>query len=169
VLITDAPPLAPRVAAALDRQLAALPRRAIAGRSIETNGAVILVASLEVAVELANRLAPEHLELSVRAPEALLARVRHAGAVFLGGHTPEVVGDYVAGPNHVLPTAGTARFASPLGTEDFVTRSSVIEYTAAGLGAALPHLSVLTELEGLAGHGAAALVRMRKEGSRHGR
>jgi histidinol dehydrogenase len=169
VLITDAPALVPRVVAALGAQLAALPRRTIAGQSIDANGAVVLVPSLEVAVELANRLAPEHLELSVRAPEALLARVRHAGAVFLGGHTPEVVGDYVAGPNHVLPTGGTARFASPLGTEDFVTRSSVIEYTPAGLGAALPHLNVLTELEGLAGHGAAAQVRMRKEGARHGR
>ncbi len=169
LLITDAPALAPRVAAALANQLATLPRRAIARQSIEANGAVVLVENLEMAVELANRLAPEHLELSVRVPEALLPRVRHAGAVFLGGHTPEVVGDYVAGPNHVLPTGGTARFASPLGTEDFVTRSSVIEYTAAGLGAALPHLSVLTELEGLAGHGMAAQVRMRKEGARHGR
>jgi len=169
LLITDAPALAPRVAAALTNQLIALPRRAIAGQSIEANGALVLVENLETAVELANRLAPEHLELIVRVPEALLARVCHAGAVFLGPHTPEVVGDYVAGPNHVLPTGGTARFASPLGTEDFVTRSSVIEYTAAGLGAALPHLRVLTELEGLAGHGRAAQVRMRKEESRHGR
>jgi histidinol dehydrogenase len=169
LLITDAPALAPRVAAALADQLAALPRRTIAGPSLEANGALILVESLEMAVELVNRLAPEHLELSVRVPEALLPRVRHAGAVFLGSHTPEVVGDYVAGPNHVLPTGGTARFASPLGTEDFVTRSSVIEYTRAGLEAALPHLSVLTELEGLAGHGTAVRVRLRKEEARHGR
>ena len=129
---------------------------------------MILVENLDAAVELANRLAPEHLELCVRAPEALLARVRHAGAVFLGRHTPEVVGDYVAGPNHVLPTGGTARFASPLGTEDFVTRSSVIEYTPAGLRAALPHLRALTELEGLAGHRVAAEVRMQREDGRHG-
>lgn len=169
LLITDAPALAPAVAAALADQLARLPRQAIAAESIEKNGAVILVDDLDSAVELANRLAPEHLELCVRAPEALLSRVRHAGAIFLGGHTPEVVGDYVAGPNHVLPTGGTARFASPLGTEDFVTRSSVIEYTPAGLQAALPHLRVLTEVEGLSGHGVAAEVRMRKEGARHGR
>ena len=85
--------------------------------------------------------------------------MRHAGAVFVGGHTPEVVGDYVAGPNHVLPTGGTARFASPLGMEDFVTRSSVIEYTPAGLRAALPHLRALTDVEGLGGHRRAAEVR----------
>ena len=169
LLITDAPALAPAVAAALADQLARLPRQGIAAESIEKNGAVILVDDLDSAVELANRLAPEHLELCVRVPEALLSRVRHAGAIFLGGHTPEVVGDYVAGPNHVLPTGGTARFASPLGTEDFVTRSSVIEYTPAGLQAALPHLRVLTEVEGLSGHGVAAEVRMRKEGARHGR
>jgi histidinol dehydrogenase len=168
LLITDAPALPPRVATALAGQLARLPRQAIAAESLEKNGAVILVENLDAAVELANRLAPEHLELCVRVPEALLSRVRHAGAIFLGGHTPEVVGDYVAGPNHVLPTGGTARFASPLGTEDFVTRSSVIEYTAAGLRAALPHLRALTEVEGLAGHGAAAEVRMQREEGQHG-
>jgi histidinol dehydrogenase len=93
-------------------------------------------------------------------PEALLARVRNAGAVFLGRATPEVVGDYVAGPNHVLPTGGTARFASALGTEDFVKRLSVIEYSADGLAAAWPHLDELSQLETLQGHGAAARVRM---------
>jgi histidinol dehydrogenase len=117
------------------------------------------VGTLDDAVELANRLAPEHLELLVSVPAALLPRVRHAGAVFMGGHTPEVVGDYVAGPNHVLPTGGTARFSSPLSTEDFVKRSSVIEYSAAGLAAAAPHLRTLTRLEGLAGHGLAAEAR----------
>jgi histidinol dehydrogenase len=160
LLVTDTAALIPRVAAALRRQLAALPRRAVAAEAVAAHGALILVESLAVAVELANRLAPEHLELCVRAPGVLLPRVRHAGAVFMGGHTPEVVGDYVAGPNHVLPTGGTARFASPLGTEDFVTRSSVIEYTPTGLRAALPHLRVLTEVEGLRGHGVAAEVRL---------
>jgi histidinol dehydrogenase len=149
-----------RVEAALARQLAALPRREIAGESVARHGALVLVASLEDAVELANRLAPEHLELLVEVPAPLLARVRHAGAVFLGGQTPEVVGDYVAGPSHVLPTAGTARFSSPLGTEDFVKRSSVIEYSRSGLAAARDHLAVLTEVEGLAGHGRAAEVRL---------
>src|SRR5439155_231637 len=142
------------------RQRAALPRREVAARALEANGAVIRGASLDDAVELANRLAPEHLELMVSVPAALVPRVRNAGAIFVGGHTPEVVGDYVAGPNHVLPTAGTARFASPLGTEDFVKRSSVIEYSPRGLAAAAPHLRVLTRIEGLAGHGRAAELRL---------
>jgi histidinol dehydrogenase len=159
LLITDAPELVPRVGAALVAQLERLPRRAIAGEALAANGACVLVASLEAAVDLANRLAPEHLELMVAVPAALLPRVRHAGAIFLGAHTPEVVGDYVAGPNHVLPTAGTARFASPLGTEDFVKRSSVIEYSPTGLAAAQPHLAVLARIEGLDGHGRAAELR----------
>src|ERR671931_790813 len=95
--------------------------------------------------------------VTVAAP--LIPRVRHAGAVFVGGHTPEVVGDYVAGPSHVLPTAGTARFASPLGVEDFVTRTSVIEYSPSGLVAAMPHLRALARVEGLDGHARAAELR----------
>src|SRR5207248_11247656 len=134
-------------------QLEALPRRAIAEQALQANGALIRVGNLDDAVTLANLLAPEHLELLVTAPTALLPRVRHAGAIFLGGHTPEVVGDYVAGPNHVLPTGGTARFSSPLSTDDFLKRSSVIEYSPAGLAAAMPHLRTLARLEGLAGHG----------------
>jgi histidinol dehydrogenase len=161
VLVTDTPGLAERVAGALARQLAALPRAAIAAEALRRNGALVLVATLDDAVTLANRLAPEHLELMVAVPAALLPRVRHAGAVFLGANTPEVVGDYVAGPNHVLPTAGTARFASPLGTEDFLKRSSVIDYSRAGLVAAWPHLRVLARLEGLDGHGRAAEWRTR--------
>ena len=164
VLVTDAAELIPKVAVALERQLAALPRRAIAAEALRANGALIRVNSIDDAVALANRLAPEHLELLVAVPGAVLPRVRHAGAVFLGRHTPEVVGDYVAGPNHVLPTAGTARFASPLGTEDFVKRSSVIEYSPGGLRAAAPHLRTLTRVEGLDGHGNAAELRLRTDG-----
>jgi histidinol dehydrogenase len=163
LLITDAPDLPSRVQTALDAQLERLSRRAIAAESLAANGAFILVADLEAAVDVANRLAPEHLELMVAVPAALLPRVRSAGAVFLGSHTPEVVGDYVAGPNHVLPTAGTARFASPLGTVDFVKRSSVLEYSASGLAAALPHLSALARVEGLDAHARAAEIRMRSE------
>jgi histidinol dehydrogenase len=159
VLITNDEGLIRRVAHVLERRLAELPRRDIAAAALRDNGALILVGTLDDAVELANRLAPEHLELLVRVPAALLPRVRHAGAVFMGGHTPEVVGDYVAGPNHVLPTGGTARFSSPLSTEDFLKRTSVIEYSPAGLAAALPHLRTLTRLEGLAGHGIAADIR----------
>jgi len=164
LLVTDAGELIPKVAAALERQLAAMPRRTIAAEALRANGALIRVNTIDDAVALANRLAPEHLELLVAAPAAVLPRVRHAGAIFLGRHTPEVVGDYVAGPNHVLPTAGTARFASPLGTEDFVKRSSVIEYSPGGLRAAAPHLRTLTRVEGLAGHGNAAELRLRTDG-----
>ncbi|MGH7308002.1 MAG: histidinol dehydrogenase [Candidatus Rokuibacteriota bacterium] len=164
VLVTDAPELAARVARALGPQLGRLARRDIAAESLRTHGALVLVGNLEEAAELANRLAPEHLELLVRVPQALLPRVRHAGAIFVGGRTPEVVGDYVAGPSHVLPTAGTARFASPLGVEDFVKRSSVIEYSGAGLQAALGHLRTLADIEGLGGHRAAADVRAGGEG-----
>jgi histidinol dehydrogenase len=162
VLITDSSPLVARVEAALARRLAALPRREIAAEALRHHGALIVVARLDDAIEIANRLAPEHLELMVGVPAALLPRVRNAGAVFVGGHTPEVVGDYVAGPNHVLPTSGTARFASPLGTEDFVKRSSVIEYSRSGLLAALPHLERLSGIEGLHGHGSAAEARVKE-------
>jgi len=166
LLITDASELIPRVEAALERQLEALPRRAIAEQALRANGALIRVATLDDAVTLANLLAPEHLELLVTAPTALLPRVKHAGAVFLGAHSPEVVGDYVAGPNHVLPTAGTARFASPLSTEDFVKRSSVIEYSRGGLRAAAPHLKTLSRIEGLDAHGNAAALRLDADGGK---
>jgi histidinol dehydrogenase len=159
VLVTDAPALIEAVPVFLERQLADLPRRAVARRSLEDHGATVRVADLPQAVEVANALAPEHLELHVEHPDRLLPLVRHAGAIFLGRYTPEVVGDYVAGPNHVLPTAGTARFSSPLGVEDFLKRSSVIRYSGAGLVAALPHLRALSQAEGLQAHGVAAEIR----------
>jgi histidinol dehydrogenase len=164
VLVTDAPGLVERVARAVSHRLARLARHEVAAAALAGQGALVVVASLDEAVELANRLAPEHLEVLVRDPRPLLPRLRHVGAVFVGGHTPEVVGDYVAGPSHVLPTAGTARFASPLGVEDFVKRWSVIEYSRAGFRDALPHLRVLAELEGLGGHRAAAEARAMEEG-----
>ena len=164
VLLTPSGVLRDAVAGELGRQLAGLPRREIAGAALASHGALVLTASLEEAVDLANRLAPEHLELQVADPEALLAQVRHAGAVFLGRHTPEVVGDYVAGPNHVLPTGGTARFSSALSTEDFVTRLSVIDYSPEGLAEAGPHVGELARVEGLHGHGAAAAVRIARAG-----
>ena len=166
VLLTPSPALRDAVAAELGRQLAELPLREIAGAALASHGALVLTGSLEEAVELANGLAPEHLELQVADPEGLLGRVRHAGAVFLGRHTPEVVGDYVAGPNHVLPTGGTARFSSALSTEDFVTRLSVIEYSAEGLAEAGPHVGELSRVEGLDGHGAAAAIRIARAGDK---
>ena len=164
VLLTPSRALIDRVAREAERRLGALPRREIAGAALQSHGALVLTRTLEEAVEVANLLAPEHLELQVEDPEALLPLVRSAGAVFLGRFTPEVVGDYVAGPNHVLPTGGTARFASALGTEDFVKRMSVIEYAEAGLTEAGPHLAELARVEGLDGHGAAAAVRIEGTG-----
>ncbi len=166
LLLTPSGALVTGVAAEVERQLGVLPRREIARTALEAHGALVLTASLEEAVELSNGLAPEHLELQVRAPEALLGRVRRAGAVFLGRFTPEVVGDYVAGPSHVLPTGGTARFASALSTEDFVTRLSVIHYSLQGLEEAGPHVAELSRVEGLEGHGAAAAVRIARRGGR---
>jgi len=160
ICVTPDRRLAARVAAALDRQLASLPRRAIAARALANFGAIVVVRSLAQALEIANHLAPEHLELAVRAPRRWLARVRHAGAVFLGQDAPEAFGDYLAGPNHVLPTGGTARFASPLGVYDFVKRTSIIEAgprTMARLGPAVVRLA---RLEGLDAHGRAVERRL---------
>ncbi len=166
VLLTPSPRLADEVARETELQLARLPRREIAAAALEANGALVLTASLEEAMQVANGLAPEHLELQVADPEALLGRVKSAGAVFLGRFTPEVVGDYVAGPNHVLPTGGTARFASALSTDDFVKRLSVIQYSAKGLAEAGPHVAELSRVEGLEGHGAAAAVRIARTGGK---
>ena len=164
VLLTPSRALLDRVAREVERQLGALPRREIAGAALASHGALVLTRDLQEAVEVANLLAPEHLELQVADPEALLPRVRNAGAVFLGPFTPEVVGDYVAGPNHVLPTGGTARFASALGTGDFVKRISVVEYAEAGLREAGRHLAELARVEGLEGHGIAAAMRIGRTG-----
>ncbi len=147
------------VKAALEHALPTLPRAAIAGRSLAGHGALIQVRDLEEAAALANRIAPEHLELSVADPEALLASIRHAGAIFLGRHTPEAFGDYCAGPNHVLPTSGTARFSSPLGVYDFQKRSSIIRTTPAGARALAPIAARLAEGEGLHAHARSATYR----------
>jgi histidinol dehydrogenase len=160
VCLTDQPALAEAVAAEVARQCSRLPRAAIAERAIRDHGAVVVTRDLAEAVEIANRLAPEHLELCVADPFAWLSWVRHAGAIFLGPHTPEVVGDYLAGPNHVLPTGGTARFASGLSVEEFVKRSSLIHYSPAGLRAAWPHLARLAAAEGLQAHSEAARLRV---------
>jgi histidinol dehydrogenase len=160
VCLTDDAPLADRVAAAVARQCPALPRAAIAEQAIGRHGAVVVTRDLAEALAIANQLAPEHLELAVADPFAWLPAVRHAGAIFLGVHTPEVVGDYLAGPNHVLPTGATARFASGLSVEDFIKRSSLIHYTPAGLRAAWPYLAALADVEGLHGHSEAARMRL---------
>ncbi len=164
VLVTDSRVLAHAVAAEVERQLALLPREAIARRSVEDRGRILVADSLEQAVEIANRLAPEHLELMVERPFDLLPKVRNAGSVFLGRSCPEALGDYYAGPNHTLPTLGTARFSSPLGVDDFVKRSSFTYYTPAALAAAAGDVAAFARLEGLEAHARSALARF--EGGR---
>lgn len=145
----------------LEKQLGSLPRSDIARKALQARGAVILAGDIEIAMELANRIAIEHLELQVADPWSLLAKVRHAGAIFLGSYTPEAVGDYVAGPNHVLPTMGTARIASALGVETFLKKSSIISCSRQGLLADAVHIERLAALEGLSGHGNSVAVRLR--------
>jgi histidinol dehydrogenase len=168
ILLTPSASLIEKVEDRLVEMLAALQRREIAVKSLEANGALVLTADIGEAVGIANRLAPEHLELQVGEPFRLLPQVSHAGAIFLGRHTPEVVGDYVAGPSHVLPTGGTARFSSVLGVEDFVTRSSVVHCSQTGLGEARPYLLEIARAEGLEGHGVAAEVRMKMRNAERG-
>ncbi len=150
-----------RVAASIERQLADMPRRAVIEASLRGRGAMIAVRDLDEACTLVNRIAPEHLELSVEDPEALLPKIRHAGAIFMGRYTSESLGDYCAGPNHVLPTSRTARFSSPLGVYDFQKRSSVIAVSAQG-ASRLGGIAVeLAQGEGLTAHARSALYRIK--------
>ena len=163
ILLTPDAGLIERVAESMRRQLREMPRRGIIEASLGARGALIRVRDIEEACEIANRIAPEHLELAVCDPEKLLAKIRHAGAIFLGHHASEALGDYCAGPNHVLPTSRTARFSSPLGVYDFQKRSSVIGVSPAAarvLGAAA---ATLARAEGLEAHARSAEWRMGKE------
>ena len=160
VLITDDAGFADRVEVAVEAHLAALPRTAEARASWRDHGAIIVVERLDQAPALVDRIAPEHLELAVAEPEAMAAAVRHAGAIFLGRHTPEAIGDYVAGPNHVLPTARSARFASGLGVLDFVKRTTLVGCTAASLGTIGPAAITLAEAEGLPAHALSVALRL---------
>ncbi len=150
------------VAAAIDKLLPGMERRAIIARSLAARGALIVTRNLDEAIEIANRLAPEHLELSIADPEPWLAKVRHAGAIFVGHYSAEVLGDYCAGPNHVLPTARTARFSSPLGVYDFQKRSSVINMSAAGAETLGRVAEILARGEGLTAHARSAQLRLSK-------
>ena len=152
VLVTDSGRLAKAVAQELERQLPLLPREAIARASIENNGKIVLVQSLEDAIDCANEIAPEHLELCVDDPFAYLGRVKNAGSIFLGKHAPEALGDYMAGPNHTLPTTGTARFGSPLSVDDFVKKSQYTYYSREALADVREGLMLFAEQEGLHGH-----------------
>ncbi len=159
-LVTPSAALAEAVPAALESLLETNPRRGIAREALERNGLVLLVPSLQAAAEAADLRAPEHLELLVADPLALAGRIRNAGAIFLGAHSPEPMGDYYAGPNHVLPTGGTARWASPLGVYDFLKRTSLIGYSAERLRRDAPDVIRLAEAEGLFGHAEAVRVRL---------
>jgi histidinol dehydrogenase len=153
--------IADALSGALENALVRAPRAAIARAALERHGLVIVVPDMQSAIEVANRRAPEHLEILAQDAERIAGGVRHAGAIFLGNHTPEPVGDYLAGPSHVLPTGGTARYASPLGVYDFVKRTSIIGYSAERLDADADAIIALAEAEGLYGHAEAVRIRRR--------
>ena len=159
VLITNSRALAEQVSAEVERQLATLPREAIARASIENHGKIIVVDDLLCAIDLSNDLAPEHLELCVKEPERYLAYVKNAGSVFLGNDCPESLGDYLAGPNHTLPTSGTARFSSPLGVDDFVKKTQYTYFSREALAELADKIAVFARAEGLEAHARAALIR----------
>ncbi len=161
ILITTSGGLAKAVAAEVDRQLAGHPRQTLTEKSIANYGLAVVVDNLEVAASLSNEFAPEHLQLEVAEPWDLLDNIRHAGAIFLGHSTPEAVGDYLAGPNHTLPTSGAARYASPLCTETFMKHSSLIQYSPQALGNVADEIAALTETEGLPSHGESVTLRVR--------
>ena len=162
VLITDSGALADAVADGIESLLGNLPRHDIARQSWEDHGAIILVDNLFRAAELVNHIAPEHLELAVEDPDGLAEKITHAGAIFLGRHTPEAIGDYVAGPNHVLPTAQSARFSSGLGVIDFMKRTTLVSCDADALSRIGPAAVTLAEAEGLDAHARAVTVRLNK-------
>jgi histidinol dehydrogenase len=166
--VTTSDRIARTLDAELERQLERAPRRSIAEAALKRRGALVLVPSRDAAVSVANLRAPEHLELLVEEPWELAERIRHAGAVFVGRFAPEPVGDYLAGPSHVLPTGGTARYVSPLGVYDFVKRISVIACSREKLLADAPHIIALAEAEGLHGHAEAVRVRLEERGARSG-
>ncbi|MDF2037571.1 histidinol dehydrogenase [Cytobacillus oceanisediminis] len=162
VLVTPSSALAEQVSSEVDRQLAELPRREIAFQSIENYGAIYVAENMDEAIETVNSLAPEHLEILTENPMELLGRIRHAGAIFLGRFSPEPVGDYFAGPNHVLPTNGTARFSSPLNVEDFQKKSSILLYSEKALKDNGEKIAAFARLEGLEAHARSIETRLRK-------
>lgn len=163
VLVTDSEKLALAVQAEVERQLPLLPRQEIARASIENNGKIIVAETLMAGIEIANEIAPEHLELQVDDPFSYLDAIQNAGSIFLGRSCPEALGDYFAGPNHTLPTSGTARFSNPLSVDDFVKKSQFSYYTPEALAKAADKIAAFAEKEGLRAHGRS--VTIRKEGS----
>ena len=166
MLVTDSQDLAQKVSAALEDQAGRLHRREIAEQSLKAFGAILVVPDITVAIDLANRIAPEHLELIIKEPFARLGEIRHAGAVFVGPYTPEPVGDYVAGPNHVLPTAGTARFSSALSVDHFLKKTSLIHYSGEAFRKQAQAIIQLADIEGLGAHARSVSIRLDKTGKR---
>ena len=164
VLVTNSRKLAEETSAEIERQLELLPREEIARPSIENNGKIIIAESILQAIEIANEIAPEHLEVCVDNPFDYLDRIKNAGSIFLGKNCPEALGDYFAGPNHTLPTSGTARFSSPLSVDDFVKKSAFTYYTGDALSKVCDDIARFAEQEGLSGHARSALVRFGKAG-----
>ena len=159
VLVTDSADLAEKVSAELEKQIPLLPRAEIARASIDNNGKIIVAENLMQGIEISNEIAPEHLELMVDDPFAYLDAVKHAGSIFMGRNCPEALGDYFAGPNHTLPTSGTARFSSPLSVDDFVKKSHLTYYTAHALQAVADSINYFANKEGLQAHGKSAMIR----------
>ena len=160
ILLTPDEKFARQVISEVNAQLVLLPKKSIAVSALESFGAVIVTKDFDEAVTIANRFAPEHLELLVDQPKQLLDRIRHAGAAFLGNFTPEAIGDYMAGPNHILPTGGTARFSSPLGVYDFVKRTSIVSFSEAALDTYGRQAARFAGMEGLEGHGHSISIRL---------
>ncbi len=163
VLVTDSAALAQAVQAELERQIPQLPRAAIARASVDDNGKILVCSDLHRAIEACNIIAPEHLEVCVDDPFAVLNEIKNAGSIFLGKNVPEALGDYFAGPNHTLPTSGTARFSSPLGVDDFVKKSSFIYYTREALGGVQARIADFAEREGLHAHAKSVTIRFEEE------
>jgi len=162
ILITNSEAFGREVKKEVVRQLFSLKRKKVASASLRRRGAILIVKDLDQAMKLVNRIAPEHLELAVSRPLSLIKSLKHAGAVFLGPHTPEAIGDYMAGPNHILPTAGTARFSSPLGVEDFIKRTNLISFTRSALKRFEKDVKRFAEWEGLEGHYQSVQKRMKR-------
>ena len=160
ILVTTSPEIAKHVTMALEEQLHTLQRKNIAAAALKTYGAILVVPDITTAIRIANRIAPEHLELQIQDPFSIIGSIRHAGAVFVGNHTPEPVGDYIAGPNHVLPTAGTARYASALSVDHFVKKTSLIHYAEAPFKKEARDIMRLAEVEGLDAHVNSVKIRL---------
>jgi histidinol dehydrogenase len=165
ILLTPDKPFAQEVSACVDEQLQKLPKKIIAMHSLSDYGAIIITKDMDEAVSIANRFAPEHLELMVANPQKVLKKIKHAGAVFLGHSTPEALGDYIGGPNHILPTGGTARFASPLGVYDFLKRTSILSFSNRALQKYGHSAARFAEMEGLTAHSSSITIRMNRKKS----